>query len=205
MDYQGEQWIDRISYYATKECPIPLSEKSFHLPELMKITYLKNFFEMKENQFATSFAPNDYILVPSVFHDIYKGALGEQVGDRLLHQLNLELEEISGKTKFEKFDFQVKDHPDIYIDFKMWEESFEVPGEPMIEKFHRHLEAIGGKKAFIINICENEGRKPQRYCGGSIITIPGILTKTRDKKGLTFDQDICRTLVEEIKNENADK
>lgn len=205
VDYQGEQWIDRISYYATKKCPIPLSEKSFHLPELMKITYLKNFFEMKENQFATSFAPNDYILVPSVFHDIYKGALGEQVGDRLLHQLNLELEEISDKTKFEKFDFQVKDHPDIYIDFKMWEESFEVPGEPMIEKFHRHLEAIGGKKAFIINICENEGRKPQRYCGGSIITIPGILTKTRDKKGLTFDKDICRTLVEEIKNENADK
>ena len=53
------------------------------------------------------FEKNDYIMSPTLFNNIYKGALGEVVGRYLFWRvLNLKMEEISEPELFELFDYK---------------------------------------------------------------------------------------------------
>ena len=62
-----------------------MSEDEVHLKEIMQIPGVKALFE--KHGYATSFVPNEFILTPPMFNNIYKGALGEVVGKYILPTL----------------------------------------------------------------------------------------------------------------------
>ena len=57
------------------------------------------------------------MILPVVYQNIYKGALGEVAGKAILEANGIKLSEITDVTKFEKFDFCLMDNKDVYIDF----------------------------------------------------------------------------------------
>ncbi|MCQ2190687.1 MAG: DEAD/DEAH box helicase family protein [Paludibacteraceae bacterium] len=71
-----------------------------------------------ENGYATEFKEGDYIMSPPLYHNIYKGALGEKVGHEIFKHLGIPLEELNSE-EHELFDYKVSGKP-IYVDFKYW-------------------------------------------------------------------------------------
>ena len=88
-------------------------------------TVLSNFKLLSElfgkQGYVKEFAPNDYIMSPPLYQNIYKGALGEAIGKEIFNYFGIPLEELDN-DEYELFDFKVKDRP-IYVDFKYWKES----------------------------------------------------------------------------------
>ena len=90
---------------------------------------LKNLFEtwprLKElfikHNYAIDFKEGDYILSPSLYNNIYKGALGEVCGKEIFEYFGIPLEELNAE-EHELFDFKVKGKP-IYVDFKYWKDT----------------------------------------------------------------------------------
>ena len=109
-----------------------------------------------EKGFATSFEANECIILPVVFQNIYKGAIGEQAGKAILEAHGIKLKEITDPTKFEKFDFVCEKNNNVYIDFKNWSELDREERDPYKLKSYNKLELIQGYKAFIINILASE-------------------------------------------------
>ena len=71
---------------------------------------------------------------PTLFNNIYKGALGEVVGRYLFWSvLKLKMEEISEPELFELFDYKVRNLP-VYVDFKNWHETTVFNDEEMLNK-----------------------------------------------------------------------
>lgn len=67
--------------------PQKMSEDEVHLKEIMQIPGVKALFE--KHGYATSFVPNEFILTPPMFNNIYKGALGE-VEDYVVQHITVE-------------------------------------------------------------------------------------------------------------------
>lgn len=93
--------------------------------EVKLSTYLNNYPQLKEHfekkGYATDFHEDDYIMSPPFFQNIYKGALGEEIGKFLLGRMDIKLVELDAK-EYEMFDYKIADKP-IYVDFKYWKES----------------------------------------------------------------------------------
>ena len=129
---------------------IELSSNTSRLDLFMKSTYLRKHFI--KNGYATKFEYNENIILPTVFQNIYKGILGEEVGKYIFEYNNLELVDIVDEDKFEKFDFQLKADKDIYIDFKNWSKSTEFNKDDEINRIKNKLQKVNGKKAIIVNM-----------------------------------------------------
>ena len=115
---------------------------------------------------------------PALFNNIYKGALGEEVGRYLFKQvLNLELQEINNPEQFELFDYKLAETP-IYVDFKNWHETTVFDSEEMLNKIERKAKKCGCKCAIIVNIlAENEWKTHRRKQKDlTIVEIPSLLT-----------------------------
>lgn len=149
------------------------AEKS-RLSALMRIPELKSRFI--ERGFAVDFDKNDGVLLPSIFQNIYKGALGEVAGQIMLEDWGWKLNEIEDPLKFEKFDFCLKLAPDIYIDFKNWTEKADSENyrNQLVTKSRDKLTAINGKKVFIINMVADEFLIHDL---GNVVTVSTIFRK----------------------------
>lgn len=140
----------QTSFQPTREFLYQVSENSARLRDLMSIEGVPNLFVKRG--WATEFLPNDYIMSPTLFNNIYKGALGEAVGCYLFQQFTqAKLTEIDDPDTFELFDFKVEGSP-IYVDFKHWQESDNFDREQMYNKIFRKLHDCHGKCAIIVNI-----------------------------------------------------
>ena len=133
-----------------------VSNQAARLEKFLQLPSVKELFD--EENFAKEFEQNDYILCPPVFTNIYKGALGEYAGKRILESLNINLEELTDPDVFELFDYKIKDK-NIYVDFKHWNQySAFLPKN--VEELHNHIfekmKKCGCKKSFIINIFAEE-------------------------------------------------
>ena len=133
-----------------------MSSQAARLEKFLQLPSVKELFD--EENFAKEFEQNDYILCPPVFTNIYKGALGEYAGKRILESLNINLEELTDPEVFELFDYKIKDK-NIYVDFKHWNQySAFLPKN--VEELHNHIfekmKKCGCKKSFIINIFAEE-------------------------------------------------
>jgi hypothetical protein len=176
--------MDKLSIsIETASKPFEVSENDALLPILKTRDYLrKDFTDM---QIPMTFEINDYIINPTVYKSIYKGALGEEVvKEYFAKELNKELQEITDGSKFEKFDFVMKDVPNIYIDAKSWSESTLNNNNKLISDIRKKLQSINGDgnaKAIIINIYSRSERKVQNF--GDILTVPSLYTKD-DKNSL---------------------
>lgn len=140
-----------------------VSETEARLIHLLDFPGMRQFFE--KNGWARQFKEQPYILSPILFNNIYKGSLGEVAGKFILEQSEIALKPIIDPDKFEFFDYELANSPDVYIDFKHWKETFTANHGQMIQAISMKMEKIGAKKVFIINLLgegnytihENEG------------------------------------------------
>ena len=129
--YNADEAIDKPILYdysdEKRKNSIRIDAQNSRLLSLVKIPAVKEVF--KTNGYAMSFEKNDCIILPVVYQNIYKGALGEVAGKAILEHNGIRLKEICDTTKFEKFDFCLADDEGIYIDFKNWSENDKVDRE----------------------------------------------------------------------------
>lgn len=151
---------------------IELSSKTSRLELFMKSEYIKRHF--LKLGYAVKFEENENMILPTIFQNIYKGMLGEEVGKCIFEYNKIKLLEIEDEDKFEKFDFQLKTDKDIYIDFKNWSTSTEFNESQEVEKVNNKLRKIKGKKAIIANLY-SEANAFYIHSYNNVITISCLL------------------------------
>lgn len=121
--YWYEQTGDFDSITSISETKIDggyaVSHDDIELSKLLEWQKFRNLFG--EKHYAFEFAESDYIMSPPLYHNIYKGALGEKLGNEVFKHFDVPLEELCPE-EHELFDFKVVDKP-IYVDFKYWKET----------------------------------------------------------------------------------
>lgn len=166
----------QIGFTKKSNLNLEVSDVASKLNILMSISELKTFFA--ENGWATHFEKNDYIMSPTLFNNIYKGALGEAVGKYLFEQvLNLEMEEISVPALFELFDYKVKNHS-VYVDFKNWHETTIFNDKEMLNKIKDKASKCNNCKCVIIaNIVSEKKWETlhKKENGLTVVEIPSLL------------------------------
>ena len=150
IDDESEKKQILYDYGSDIRNAIKIDAYGTRLTSLVRVPTVKKAFQ--EKGYAMSFEKNDCMILPVVYQNIYKGALGEVAGRAILEAHGIKLLEITDATKFEKFDFCLAGDRDIYIDFKNWSEHNTVNRNEYREKCLTKLEKINGKKVFIINV-----------------------------------------------------
>lgn len=147
--YEEENDFQSIKIDFRNKLPAKVSEVSARLQSMLSISGLKEHFEGK--QYATQFNNGAFMLSPVLFHNIYKGALGEEAGRYIFeNELRIPLEEMP-KEHFELFDFRIKE-TDIYVDFKHWQEYTEFDASTIQDKILKKLTKVNGSTALIVNV-----------------------------------------------------
>ncbi len=155
----------KISLKESKDFPTKVSFESCKLDKLMSVRYIKEYFIKKE--YAISFSKSKYIMLPIIFNNIYKGALGEVIGRLVLENMGYPLQEITDPLKFEKFDYV---YNDIYFDFKFWGNN----GEKLdVEYIADKSMKVQASSSFVINILGNNTEKTKQY--DSVYIIPSLM------------------------------
>jgi hypothetical protein len=150
------------------------SEDAARLPELMKIRTIQMLFEQKG--YAMEFQPNERIVSPPTFQNIYLGALGEVIGAHLLEKHGISCRPLPPEH-YERFD-AVADNG-IYLDFKYWGAGTRVDARVQKEKIRKKLEDVGGKAAIIVNIVSPAPDYQPVTGEDGIIEVPGLLDLSR--------------------------
>ncbi|SCP99160.1 hypothetical protein [Anaerobium acetethylicum] len=165
-----------------------VSEDDARLQDILRYPGMQRHFW--EKGWATSFMPEEFILSPVLFHNIYKGALGEAAGRYILQrELGMELHEIEDPSSFEFFDYQINEG--VYLDFKHWKQQYMVDREKTREEIRRKLDIIGGQRVYIINILAVDSFVPHN--DGRIVEIPCLLNTdgTANEKALRLLKGEC--------------
>lgn len=160
-----------------------VSEGDVQLEDLFHaVPGLKEYFI--ENGYATSFEPNECIMTPPLFQNIYKGRLGEAVGKYVIENIaEIETEELP-LNQFEILDSKLKGS-NVFIDYKYWKESVEFDFEEYLKKMLDKLKACANEGAvvLVINARPIEGKyktEPLHKDGYTLYEIPSIFEKTGD-------------------------
>ncbi len=148
------------SFMRTDKCPQEVSEENARLPELMELDGVREFFT--RSGYATSFSPAEHILCPTLFTNVYKGALGEVIGRFLIEERipDIRLEEIEDTDIYELFDF-VHKASGVYFDFKHRRE------------WQMDAKTAEANKAWI--------RQKMKECGCNAVFIINIITDNADQ------------------------
>ena len=167
-----------------------MNEQESGLTAALRYPGMREYFQAKG--YALNFEEQEYLLSPVLFHNIYKGALGEVCGAFILRQeRGFILQPIEDAQHFEFFDFEMGDG--VYVDFKNWKLSFQRNRQDQLEKISRKLDAIGGKRVYIINLFGYKGTTPGENHDRRIVEIPGLI----DENG-----SVIRKNLDWIKEEN---
>lgn len=189
--YEREGDFEDVSIDFTDKSKYSVSEQSCRLSELMQIPGVNDLFTSKK--WATTIKIGDYMLTPPLFNNIYKGALGEEVGQFVFKKhLGIDLKEIENENYFEFFDFELGDN--VYVDFKHWQEYSSFPADEAKEKILEKLNKINGDKVFVVNILSEQDYKNVISHDGRIIEIP-FLFNAKTKK---FNKSAVTTILSEI-------
>lgn len=141
---------------------------------------------MADRGYPTAFRPDDAILNPVAFTNIYKGALGEFVVEYVLNGYGIAIQGIKENAKFEKFDFALQERPDVYVDAKNWSLSTAsgangtIDAPSLEQKFLGKLAKVGGSKAIVISAFADGNEKPHIEGGGKILVIPTLFDVAKD-------------------------
>jgi len=165
--YQQEDDYGNVSISLKQKDGYSVVSDIDSLSSLMKCDLIRNHFIDKG--YATSFEKNKYIMLPIIFNNIYKGALGEEVGSLLFKKMiGVELNEITDGKKFEKFDFEYNGY---YVDFKHWQNT--QYSKVDLEKFLGKAELVGAKKAFIVNVLGTNSNPITEV--GNLVIVPSLI------------------------------
>lgn len=159
-----------------RRCPdgycMEVSAADARLEKILAYPGMQEYF--CQQGWATAFYPCDYILSPVLFHNIYKGALGEVAGKFILEkQLGIFLTEIDDPACFELFDYKINDS--VYVDFKHWKDGVHINRDQIRKKCRDKLRQLHGKKVYIINLFHTEGSASVCSSDGCIVEISGLL------------------------------
>lgn len=188
-DQSEDYWkINAISF--KKKLSQEVSEDDCQLKTLMKIPGIKEMFVRKG--YATSWKPSKYLMSPSLYSRIYKGALGEVVGKQIFKDtIGVELVDIEDSSVYEFFDYQVPSK-NIYVDFKKWKEIN--LGLEQSEKIRSEIFAkakkCGAEKVLIVNIystTERQCKPPLQREECSLIEIPQLYVEDGKQVKLSID------------------
>lgn len=152
-----------------------VNEEGSGLPILMKYPGMKEYF--LSQGYAVKWEPKDYIMSPVLFHNIYKAVLGEVAGKFILEkELGIHLTGIEEPSNFELFDYKMAEG--VYVDFKNWKNNYLVDRTKALEKVRAKLKAIGGKRAYIISVIQNDKKDESTdSIDDSVIEIPGLIDR----------------------------
>lgn len=169
IDYKQEGDFETVKIGFNGKYNFSVSEESARLNELMQIPDVKGHFEMQK--WATEFETGKYILPPQLFNNIYKGALGEEVGKIIFEKhLDITLEELENDI-YELFDYRIKG-TNVYVDFKHWQDQTKIR-ENRNEILNK-LKKAGGDMVLIINIISEQYFKPNNSIDKKIFQIPSM-------------------------------
>ena len=171
-------------------------QENARLNALASVPSVARYFESR--CWPLRWAPGDYIMSPVLFHNIYLGALGEQVGKFLMesHIPGVSLEQIEDGNAFEKFDFRVAG-TNIYFDFKYWS----VPSgksEKEEEKWIiSKMANVDASKVVICNVLAkaSKGFRCNMLGKGTILTVPYLIDEETSQLNLENVNQI-RTFIE---------
>ena len=184
----------KISFTPTNDCDMTVCEEKTNLNRLMSFSDIRGMFV--QSGFATTFAPNAYIMSPPLWNNVYKGALGEVVGKYIFEkELGIELEEIEDPDIFELFDYKVKNAP-VFVDFKNWKDSTDFNWENQINKITRKATRCGCECVIIANILTDRSRYSIRMTnrsGVKILVVPALLL-------MEPEHDVCVENCNKIKD-----
>jgi hypothetical protein len=149
-----------------------MSEKESGLCAVLSYPGMRTYFE--KMGYALEFQMNEYLMSPVLFHNIYKGALGEVAGSFILNrELGIELMPITEPDYFEFFDYRLSD--DVYVDFKNWKYTYVQDRDEIRKDILRKLEYIGAKRVYVINVVSNKNYKPSTIVDQRLIEIPMLI------------------------------
>lgn len=149
-----------------------MSEKESGLQSILKYPGMINYF--REQGYALEFQTKEYLMSPVLFHNIYKGALGEVAGKFILNkELGIELKPITELKHFEFFDYKLSDG--VYIDFKNWKFTYAQDKDEIRKDILRKLDEIGGKRVYVINVVSNKEYKPSVMVDQRLVEIPMLI------------------------------
>ncbi len=155
--------------------PFVMSEEDCGLAQLMKIPEMRTFFESKG--FATKFVLGDHALSPVVYNNIYKGRIGEAVGEYWFSNLvGVELERISEEEKFEMFDYRIPGS-DIYVDMKNWHVTNRFLERDQLNKIILKAGICKARCVIVVNVMA-DGFHPSRRCLSNhveLLEVPGLI------------------------------
>ena len=149
-----------------------MNERESGLLEILNYPGMKDYF--KKKGYALEFKRNEYLMSPILFHNIYKGALGEIAGKFILKkELGIELQPITEPEYFEFFDYRLSEG--VYVDFKNWKFTYLQEREEIRKDILKKLDAIGGKRVYIINIVSKRNYVPSTIVDQRLVEIPKLI------------------------------
>lgn len=133
--------------------------------------YLDSSPELKElflkKDYAVEFKENDYIMSPPFYQNIYKGALGEEIGKFFFGLMGIQLEELDSK-EYEMFDYKIVGKS-MYVDFKYWKETSKLIVERYHEKvFEKSQKCPGIGCVLIINVRDTGNNNVNSFNKGDL-------------------------------------
>ncbi|MBE6518239.1 MAG: hypothetical protein E7Z70_01675 [Thermoplasmata archaeon] len=176
-----------------------VSPETAKLDLMCRIPYVKEY--LRSLGIPLSFEPNQKLMSPPIFRNIYMGGLGELVGSRIIEEMTgIRLREMPHHL-YEQFDYMLVDG--VFVDFKDWNENYyedELATKRLINHISRKLNKCDGRIVYVINIVTNGSRKFNpviRYPtedGKEIIAVPYLYEV--GKKGMEANETFFSTIRE---------
>ena len=150
-----------------------VSEQTARLDELMSVPSLRELFD--DRGYTTGFNSAKYMLSPPLFKNIYKGAIGEVVGDYIMRIYGFEPEPVPDEH-FEMFDAVLSEG--VYIDYKHWSSSDFTDEVEQTAKIFGKLSTVKGRAAVVANVLRREDddsvSRTYEKDGMTILTLPWL-------------------------------
>jgi hypothetical protein len=200
-EYSCFQVNDYKSITLTKESgsyEIEVSETAANLHLIKNCKELNDF--ALNNEIALEFKYNN-LLIPIVFNNIYKGALGEQLGKYIIEKYcDIKLEELSGELdeKYETFDFKNEKYS-VYFDFKYYsQKTLYSSRQEIIDKVRYKLKSNKFKKSLIINIFAEAADTIPIVTNDDVVFIPYLVNSSNENNPY-IDISMIETIKEMLK------
>lgn len=176
--YSQEEDYNRIKirFAPSRDFPFEVAAKSAKLDRILLFSGMTEYFTVKER--ALTFAPNEYIMSPALFNNIYKGALGEAAGWVWFRNvLGIKLDMIREPAMFELFDYKVPGLP-VYVDFKNWHDTTRFDEKGTMNKVVRKARECRAECVIIANILADGSYDTMVTHDGeiTIVRCPSIMT-----------------------------
>jgi len=165
---EEHDYADLVVSFEPGRGSMEVSAEAARLPEIAAVPLLRRCFE--ENGWPVCFPESELLLLPPVFNNIYKGALGEACGRHIFGEvLNIPLFELE-MDEFELFDFRIA--PGKYVDFKLWNDRIAVPADRELEKIREKMRRTNAAEVYVVNILASTVERFRPVVTEGIVEVP---------------------------------